>query len=99
MSASDSQQWYIEEIPAIEQDEEFSCVACDPPVSVESGAAGTAPEASISLDTGTPAMLDTPQSKREVTVRCASRFRSFLLCHLSTLLQAAQTPHIKYSEV
>lgn len=73
MSASESQQWYIEEIPVIDQDDEGqepSYVACGcPPVSGESEAAGTAPKSFIALDTGTAAaMLDTPQSKGEVTV-------------------------------
>lgn len=73
MSASEGEQWYIEEIPAVEQNEEPSDVACwCPPVSVVSEAAGTGPKAFITLDTGTaPAILDTPQSEGEVTVGSA----------------------------
>lgn len=78
--ASESQQWYIEEIPAIEQDEEPSDVACGcPPVSVESEAGGTAPKAFITLDTGTAATLDTPQSKGELTVGSADTVIKFCL--------------------
>lgn len=95
MSASESQQWYIEEIPAIEQDEESSYVECDRPVSVESEAAGTAPEAFISLDTGTATMLDIPQSKVEVMVRTKEGLLAVrvLLCHLSTFQAVPSTAY------
>lgn len=70
MAAGESQKWYIEEIPAIEQDEESGEEACGrPPVSVKGEAGDTAPKAFITLDTGPAATLDTPQPKVEATLR------------------------------
>lgn len=70
MAARESQQWYIEEIPAIEQDDEPGDEACGClPVSVNSEAGGAAPKAFIALDMGAAATLDTPhQTKVEATV-------------------------------
>lgn len=70
MAARESQQWYIEEIPAIEQNDESGGEICGrPPASVESEPGSTAPKAFIALDMGAAATLDTPQSKFEATVR------------------------------
>lgn len=69
MAARDSQQWYIEEIPPIEQDDEPGEACGRPPVSVQSEDGDTAPKAFITLDTGEAATLDTPQTKVEATVR------------------------------
>lgn len=70
MAASEGQQWYIEEIPAIEQGDESGEEAYGhPPMSVRSGVDDTAPKAFITLDTGVAATLDTPQSKVEAMVR------------------------------
>lgn len=68
MAASESQQWYIEEIPATEQDGEQGEACGRPPVSVKRDDEDTAPKAFITVDTGA-GTLDTAQSKVEATVR------------------------------
>lgn len=66
----ESQQWYIEEIPAVEQDDGSSEEECGrPSVSAKSEADDIAPKAFITLDMGAAATLDTPQSKVGATVR------------------------------
>lgn len=68
MAARENQQWYIEEIPAIEQDEEPGEEVRGHPVSVKCEADDNAPKAFITLDMGPAATLDTPQSKVEAPV-------------------------------
>ena len=59
--AAESQQWYIEEIPAIEKDDDSGDLAYEREKKSERG--DTAPKAFIALDIGAAAKLDTPQSK------------------------------------
>ncbi len=61
MAALGSQQWYIEEIPAKEKDEESGDAACGREKDSEGG--DSAPRAFISLDMDAAVRLDTPQSK------------------------------------
>lgn len=65
MSASDGQQWYIEEITATDQSKDPVDVACGHPSESGESEAETAPKAFVTLDTGTTAgeTLDTPLSK------------------------------------
>ncbi|CAB1119873.1 unnamed protein product [Ectocarpus sp. CCAP 1310/34] len=64
MSALEGQQWYIEEIPPVEDNDELGDVVCEPSVTVESEPVDSAQEAVIALDIGSAATLDTQQRSK-----------------------------------
>ncbi|CAN0087885.1 unnamed protein product [Ectocarpus sp. 6 AP-2014] len=64
MSALEGQQWYIEEIPPVEDNGELGDVVCEPSVTVESEPVDSAQKAVIALDIGSAATLDTQQQSK-----------------------------------
>lgn len=64
MSALEGQQWYIEEIPPVEDNGELGDVVSERSVTVESEPVDSAQKAVIALDIGSAATLDTPQQSK-----------------------------------